>query len=154
MPGGDATYQVAGAYLDMNGLLMAKGAGCGSFCLRVRATIAQINAGLTLLPALPGLKYRLNMVAAIAIGGNASAVTSVDVKGTQAAGAVVLAAFAQANLTRSTYLAPGITGCTILADGASFAQNDAGTAVTVIKNGSDIATSTHVDILLSYAIEV
>jgi hypothetical protein len=122
--------------------------------LRSRQTIAAINAGATLLPAIPGYKYRMLDIKAIAVGGNVAAVTSVDVKGVQATSAVILALFAQASLTRSTVLRPGIAGTTVLADGASFASNDANTAITVIKAGSDITTATHVDFLLDYVIEV
>jgi len=120
--------------------------------LRTRATAAEVNAGLTLLPALAGYKYRLIDTTMIAIGGNAATVTTVDILGTQTS-EVKLVAFAQAQLTRSTVLRPGITGAAVLADGASFVANDANTAVRVLKTGSDMATATHVDIILTYVIE-
>ena len=150
---GDQSYNTP-VYLERDtGMVKNKATGCGSFCERVRATVAQVNAGLTLIPAIPGRTIRLMHLAAIAIGGNAGAVTTVDVKSTQATSAVTLFSFAQANLTRSTYLGPGITGCTILADGASFVANDAGAAVTAIKGGADITTATHIDFVFSFAIE-
>lgn len=121
--------------------------------IRVRLTIAQINAGATLLPALPGWKYRLISVAAIAYGGAVGATTTVDVLGTLSASSRKLAAFAQANLTQSTYLAPGLTGCTILADGASFTANDVNTAITASKTGASLTVATGVDFIVDYAIE-
>lgn len=121
--------------------------------LRTRKTIGEINAGVTLLAAIAGYKYKITGIKAIAIGGNAGAVTSVDVKGTQSTAAVVLFSFAQANLTRSAVLQPGTTGTTVLADGASFVANDANTAITAIKAGADITTATHVDFLIEYVIE-
>lgn len=121
--------------------------------IRKRFTIAQVNAGVELLPAVAGVAYRMVECSAIAVGGAAAAVTTVDVKGTQAASAVVLVAFAQASLTQSTELRAGDTGAAILADGASFAPCDTNTAITVIKAGADITTATHIDILFTFACE-
>ena len=120
---------------------------------RLRATIAQVNAGVELLPAVAGYKYRMVDVQAVSVGGAAAAVTTVDVLATQATSAVKLAAFGQAALTQSTVLRPGISGCTVLADGASFVANDANTAVTVGKTGSSVTTATHIDIQFSYVLE-
>ena len=89
---------------------------------------------------------------AIAVGGAAAAVTTVDVLGTQTT-SQKLVAFAQANLTQSTVLTAGGTGTTVLADGASFVANDAGTAVTVGKTGSDVTTATHIDVIFDYVLE-
>lgn len=120
---------------------------------RQRFTVAQINAGATVLPAIPGFKYRLVDAAMIAIGGSASAATTVDLLATQSASSVKLVANAVAGLTQNTLLRAGATNSTILAAGASFVQNDVNTAITIGKTGSDVATSTHVDVLLSYEIE-
>lgn len=122
--------------------------------LRTRVTTAQVNAGFTLLPALPGLKYRLVDLSLIAIGGNASGATGVQVRGTQAASGAVLMDAKVAGLTANTLLRIGTaTNGLILAAGASFVANDANTAITIIKDGSDLATSTNVDVLLSYTVE-
>lgn len=121
--------------------------------LRARVAIADINAGLTLLPAVPGFKYRLVGCKAIAVGGAAGAVTTVDVLGTQSAASVKLVAFAQANLTQSTVLSAGGTGGTVLADGASYVANDANTAITIGKTGSAITTATSVDVVVDYVLE-
>ncbi|MFN7194895.1 MAG: hypothetical protein ACK5UV_00220, partial [bacterium] len=45
---------------------------------RQRFTIAEINAGATLLPAISGKSYRMIGCKAIAVGGAAGAVTTVD----------------------------------------------------------------------------
>lgn len=121
--------------------------------IRTRFTTAQVNAGATLLSAKAGYKYRMVDVIGIAVGGAAATVTTVDVLGTQSTSSVKLAAFAQASMTRSTVLRPGVSGCAVLADGASFAACDANTAVTVGITGDDLATATHVDILFSYVLE-
>lgn len=121
--------------------------------IRVRLTIAQINAGATLLAAVAGLKYRLVDTTVISIGGAASGLTLLRIHGTQAAGDVLLVTHTQASLTRSTVLKPNTAGAVVLADGASFAPNDANTGITVDVSGSSIATATAVDFLLSFTLE-
>lgn len=121
--------------------------------IRKRFTIAQVNAGATILAAISGFKFRLIDVLGIAIGGAVGTLTTVDVLGTQSASGVKLAAFAQASLTQSTVLRPGVSGTTVLADGASFVANDVNTAVTIGKTGGTGDTATHVDIILTYAVE-
>lgn len=122
--------------------------------LRTRVTAAQVNAGFTLLPAVIGYKYRLQDMAMIAVGGNAATATGVLIRGTQSASVVSLMDAKIAGLTRSNLLRAGTaTNGLILADGASFVANDANTAITVIKDGSDLATATHIDVLLTYTVE-
>lgn len=121
--------------------------------IRRRCTIAEVNAGVTILEAIRGQSYRLVRATAISVGGAAAAVTTVDVLATQATASVKLAAFAQASLTRSAELLSGGSGAAILADGASYVANDANTAITVGKTGSDVTTATHIDINISYVIE-
>lgn len=118
---------------------------------RTRFTIAQVNAGATIVPAVTGKAIRVVGAKVIAIGGAAGAVTTVDIIGTQTT-AAKLVAFAQANLTRSTVLTDGGTGATVLADGASYVANDVSTAVTIGKTGSDVTTATHIDVILQYVL--
>lgn len=120
--------------------------------LRTRLTIAQVNAGATLLAALASFKYRMLSCLAIAIGGAVGAVTTVDVLGVQTT-AVKLVAYAQASLTRSTVLTSGGAGAAVLADGASYVKNDVNTAITVGITGSDVTTATHVDFIFNYTVE-
>jgi len=121
---------------------------------RTRYTLAQLNAGQTLLPALPGVKWRLLGGALIAVGGNAGAATSVNFVGTQAAGAVQLWIVTIAALTRSTFVNIGVTPAagtsTILADGASMAANDVNTAVLLANVGAAMTTLTSIDVFVDY----
>ncbi len=121
--------------------------------LRTRVTIANVNAGATLLPALAGYKYRLVDCWAIAYGGAVGAVTTVDILGTQSTSSVKLVAYAQASLTQSAVLKAGGTGAAVLADGASFTACDSGAAITIGITGSSATTATGIDVLLSYVIE-
>jgi len=120
---------------------------------RFRVAIADIIAGKVLLAAIAGYKYRMVSCRAIAIGADATTVTTVDILGTQSSASVKLAAFGQASLTRSAVVAAGNSGGTVLADGASFQPCDANTAITIGQTGSNIAGCTSVDILIDYTVE-
>jgi hypothetical protein len=122
------------------------------FNVRQRFTIAQVNAGATLVAAVSGKSIRMVGCKAIAVGGAAGAVTTVDILGTSTTSRK-LVAFAQASLTQSTVLADGGTGGTVLADGASYTANDANTAVTIGKTGSNVTTATHIDVIFVYVLE-
>jgi hypothetical protein len=120
--------------------------------LRQRVSLADVNTGVTLLPALPGLRYRLHDASMISIGGAAAGATSVNVRATQSASGVSLLASAVAGLTQNTLLRAGVTNAAILAGGVSFVANDANTAITLNATGT-LTTSTHIDVLLTYSIE-
>jgi hypothetical protein len=121
--------------------------------LRTRVTTAQANAGITLLAAKAGFKYRLVDFTLIAIGGNAATATSVRLRATQAASVVSLAVALIAALTRSTLVKPNTANVTVLADGASFVANDANTAITLDVDNNNLATATDIDVILQYVLE-
>jgi len=121
---------------------------------RTRVTLAQINAGHTVLPAIAGFKYRMQDMALIAVGGTTAGITGILIRGTQAAVVVKLMDGKLAGLARSVLLRAGTaTNGVILADGASFEACDANTAITVIKDGNDLSGATHIDVLLTYTVE-
>jgi len=127
--------------------------------LRVRATAAEVNAGLTVLPALPGFGYRIVDAKMIAIGGNAGTATSVDLLGTKGGSASRPMVVTVAALTRSTVVqigaVPAAGAVTVLADGASHTVHDANTAISITKQsgGGSLATATHIDLILTYVVE-
>jgi predicted RecA/RadA family phage recombinase len=120
--------------------------------IRKRFTTAQVNAGATLLAALPGIKYRMVDAFAIAVGGAMTANTTADIVSTLSSSRK-LVAFAQAGMTQSTLIRAGAASGAILADGASFTANDAGVPVTVSNTGSAITTMTHLDVHFTYSLE-
>lgn len=122
---------------------------------RTRVTTAQVNAGFTLLPALPGVKWRLVDATLIAIGGNAATATSVDLIGTKAGSASRPLVAAIAALTRSTVARMGASNMVVLADGASLTAHDNNSAITIgtQSGGSGLATATHIDAILTYVAE-
>lgn len=129
------------------------GANGLALTLRRHNTIAEVNAGVTLLAAIPGWKPRLQDAAMISVGGAVGAATTVDILATQATASVKLMAAAIAALTQSALLRIGATNAVILADGASFAVNDVNTAITLGKTGATATTATHVDTLITVALE-
>ncbi len=114
-----------------------------------RVTVAEVNAGHTLLSVPTSKKFRLVDCTLIAIGGNAATATTVDVK----CGSSILIAAAAGTLTRSAVVKPNSSNVTVLADGASFTAKTAGDDVTIIKAGDDLETATHIDVILSYVLE-
>lgn len=120
--------------------------------LRRRNTIAEINAGLTLLPAIAGFKYQLIDATLIAIGGAVTTATAVVINGVQASSTVALISAAVAALTQNTVVKPNTASVSVLADGLSFVENDANTAITMAKTGSNITVATHVDTILTYVL--
>lgn len=150
---GDVSVQAPQFFKQNGQLLVDQADGSAVFNARFHIAVATVNAGTTLLPAQAGYKYRMVSCKAIAVGGAAGAVTTVDILSTQATSSVKLVAFAQANLTQSTVLLDGGTGAAVLADGASYQPNDAGKAVTIGITGSSITTATFIDVILSYTLE-
>lgn len=123
--------------------------------VRKRFTIAQVNAGADIVSAVPGMAYRLTDFTMIAVGGAAATATSVDIIGTRSAATVRPFVVAVSALTEDTLVKPNTANVTALAAGASYTALDKNTAVTIGKQsgGSELATATHIDVILSYAIE-
>lgn len=133
------------ARLNMSGQLFAE---------RHSVTLAEVKAGHTLLPAVPGYKYQLVDLTLIATGGAAADADSVDVAGTQGGNPALLAVTAVSALTQSTRVSIGEeTGSTILDDGASFAPCDANTAITIADAGaSELSGPDTIDVVIKYAL--
>ncbi len=120
--------------------------------LRTRVTLAQLNAGFTLLPAVAGLAYSLIDAMLIAIGGAATTGTSVNIIGTRAAAPVQLVVVAIAALTQSAVVRAGAANAVVLADGASFTPLDVNTPITVITVGAAMTVLTNLDVVVEYTL--
>lgn len=131
------------------GVVAGSAEGSVAYSTVFTATIAQINAGVTVVTVPAARSFRLIDSKAIAYGGACAAVTTVDLL----AGATKLVTYAQAQLTQSTPLVIGGTGVTILADGASFMPQPIGQIITISKTGSSVTTCTGVKFILTYALE-
>jgi hypothetical protein len=129
-------------------------AGVGSDqALRLRFTTAQVNAGATIIPAIPGWKIRVLDMSMIAIGGAATGATTVVINGVQATVTVALLSVAVAALTQGAVVRAGAANANVLADGLSFIANDVNTPITIAKTGAGLATATAIDVIISYQIE-
>ena len=144
--GGDRQVVASGGELDIeSGAVVTNVA----LSLRDRATAAQVNAGKTILDVEDGYKFRLVDCIMIAVGDDAGTATGVQVK----CGGTVLIDAKVAALTQSTVARAGDSDVDVLADGASFVTQGDGDDVTVVKDGDDLATATHIDVILSYVLE-
>jgi hypothetical protein len=117
---------------------------------RVRVTAAQVNAGHTVLAAVNGYRYRLVDAVLVAVGGTTAGFDGLLVRGTQSASVVNLVDAELAALARSAVARPGAANVNVLADGASFALCDNNTAITVIKDGSNLTGATDIDVMIQY----
>jgi hypothetical protein len=111
-----------------------------------KLTVAQINAGITVVAAEPGLTIKATDFYMKAIGGAVGAVTTIDIKDT-AASPVTVGTCAQAQLTENAILRAGATGTVHTNLGEALT---AGKGLQVVKNGSDITTATHVIVCIDY----
>jgi hypothetical protein len=93
----------------------------------------------------------------IAYGGAFAATanaTGIAISGTQSSSAVKLYEVNLAQLGQSVLNKPGTASTAILADGASFAQCDTATAITVAAvAGTDLITATGCDVNITYVLE-
>lgn len=137
-----------------SGSMQALGVSVGGPLLQVRKrfTIAQVNAGATIVPSQgTGLKLRMVDYEVIAVGGLAAGATTVDILGTISGVSSKLGAIAVAGLTQSTVNRPGAANNTVLADGGSYVPLDANTAITIGKTGATLTGPTNIDVILKFA---
>ena len=120
--------------------------------VKKRFTVAEVNAGDTILAAKPGYKYLMIDCSIAAEGGNAASATSVEVCATQTT-SVDLVSNTVGILTDDALVRMGITNSTLLANGAWADANDANTAITISKTGSNLATATHINVYMTYVVE-
>ncbi len=125
--------------------------GSGLLNIRTRTATASVNTGVTLLPAVAGLKWRLAEAVMISEGGAAATATTVDIRGTQSAAGVNLVAAAVATLTQNAVVK--MTTANVLAAGASFAQNDVNTAITLGSTTNNLSGTTFMHTILTAALE-
>lgn len=118
--------------------------------LRRRCSVADVTAGVNLLPPLPGVRWRMHDAVLIAIGGAAATTTSLNIQGLVAGVATQLLVVAIAALTQSTIVRAGAANAVVLADGASFTQQDANAAMVAKAVGAGLTGSTSIDYFLEY----
>jgi hypothetical protein len=126
------------------------GAGSVVYCRKVICTVGssagQLNngngttGGTELLAAVTGRAYRVIQFRCIATGATATGSSAVlNIVGTQTT-PVSLASITVATLVRSTPVLSETSGCTLLADGASFNTCDAATSIRATFDGTHAIT--------------
>jgi hypothetical protein len=112
-------------------------------------TASDIHAGATKVVDVPaGRTFRLVNATAVAYGATCTTSTSVVLTGSAA-----ILTYTTANLTRSTILGMTSTGVALLADGASFAAQTAGTDIVASDAGGTTGGCTGVIFNVSYALD-
>jgi len=102
------------------------------------------------MPALVGVRWRIIDVTMIAIGGNVTTSTSINIAGVSAGVATELFVVAIAALTRSAVVRAGAANMVVLADGASYTQQDANAGITAHSVGGTPTVATAVDMFVEY----
>lgn len=112
----------------------------------VKLTVAQVNAGIDIVPGDPERAIRVVDATARAIGGNVGTATGVDV--TNTAGTTKVASFARAGLTDGALVRAGAANTTL---GAGWnADLAAGQGLKIVKDGGDLDTATHIEVTVLY----
>lgn len=122
-------------------------------------TLAEMNAGHTLLAARAGYKYRLVDAKMISIGGAmeaTSAATGAAIYGTQSDTETALYTVLLAAGTENAVCTINTANTSVATAGAFYAANDANTAITckaVSAGDYDLITATSFTVVLSYTVE-
>lgn len=147
-PGVGLALEKAAADGDLIRVLIQEpvaGNGSGTRTAIVVATLAQINAGLEVLPAVAGKKYNVLDYTARVLGGFATG-TSVELESDTTA--VAITTIAEAGLTNGAVLKPTSANTTL---GAGYAaQLPAGEGVKVVNNGAAQTGGTSITFTITY----
>lgn len=130
---------------------MAAGVDQAVFQLVNSVSLAELNAGKTLLAAVAGKTITVLDWAIVARGGAATAATAVTLSDT-AGSPILIATVAVAGLTEDAVVKPSTL--THVTDGAAGIGRGltADKGITVEKTGSDMTTATSFDVVIMYAV--
>lgn len=134
-------------YVLPAGTKVTGGSGGVPVFARITATLAQVNAGTIILPAIAGRKLYLHSFVAMP---NGSAATGTAIVLEDSATGTDFVSIAQAQATDNAILMPAVTGVTL---GAAMGDGGAvGEGLKITKTGSDFATMTDIglNLLFSY----
>lgn len=121
-------------------------AGGGLRVAEVTATLAQINAGLILIPAVAGKKITVTNYVANVLGAFATG-TSVELESTNAA-PVAVTTIAEAGLTNGAILLPSSANTTL---GAGFGVGlGTGDGLKIVNNGAAQTGGTSISLAITY----
>lgn len=121
----------------------------GTFAVSASLTLAQVNAGITILPAVTGQTYKVSHFLLTAVGGTAAGCTSVNISDTTGT-PVNAAAVAVAALTSGTPVDETITGVTLTAFAPTALTASQGIQVRHL--GSACTTATSFNVIVYFTI--
>lgn len=142
-------YNMPVASQIQSGNPIFKGNGSSVFNVSGNATLAEINAGKTILEGVTGVQLRVVNIW-LKSNGAFAALTSIQIQ--ESDGSPVIATYTQAALTDGAQfnIRTTISGQTA---GAGFnAALTSGNGVRIIKVGSDATTATSVDYLIEFTL--
>ena len=120
-----------------------------TYSVSANVTLAQVNAGITILPVVTGQTYKVNHFLLTAVGGTTAGCTSVNISDTTGT-PVNAAAVAVAALTSGTPVDETITGVTLTAFAPTALTLSQGIQVRHV--GSACTTSTSFNVIVFFTI--
>lgn len=111
---------------------------------------AEVNAGDTIIPGIPGKKIRL-VDLVLATEGGAPGTEDIEIVGKQSGSDVNLAVFGHANLGDNDYATLFDGDTTLLNAGASITQNDEGEPIKIASDG--VTDVDHIHISATFVVE-
>ena len=121
----------------------------GTFSVSANVTLAQVNAGITILPAVTGQTYKVSHFLVTAVGGTTAGCTSVNISDTTGTPVNVVAILA-ATLVSGTPIDETITGLTLTAFAPTALTASQGIQVRHV--GSACTTSTSFNVIVYFTI--
>lgn len=140
--------------LNLNGTVKRHGADVGAaltFTQAVRITLAELNAGYTLVSAVTGKSIKVVNYYLRIIGGAATAATDVRIQDNNGTPVVVVTA-AVAALTENAEVNGRETIANVTKGAGWMSALTASKALQIVKTGSAMTTLTHVDVIVEYQI--
>lgn len=132
-----------------SGNIVSKAGGSVQFTVTGTATLAEVNAGKTILPGIPGMQIKV-VGGRVKANGAFETLTAIELQ--ESDGSPVIVSWAQAQLTDGAVfnLRSTTSGQTI---GAGFAAAlTAGNGVKLVKTGTAGATATSLDYVIDYVL--
>jgi hypothetical protein len=123
----------------------------GMFSVSANLTLAQVNAGTTILPAVIGQTYKVQHVSIQAIGGAAAACTLVEVADT-AASPIVAMSSTVAGLTQNTRVTESSAATIAVTTAFAPTALTAGKGIQVLSTCSACTTATSFNVVVFFTI--
>jgi hypothetical protein len=122
-----------------------------NYSVSANLTLAQVNAGTVILPAITGQTYKVNHAVIQAIGGAAAACTLVEIADTAGTPIVAMSA-AVAALTQNTRVSEATAAATVTTTAFAPTALTASQGIQVLSTGSACTTATSFNVIVFFTI--